>query len=412
MWRIKLKIFYSWQSDTPAEIGKDFIGQALRLAVDELNELHVITDADRPIEVDQDTQGITGDPVIASTIFAKISDADLFVVDVTLTQRTEANKKGINSNVAYELGYAHSSLSDTKILKIMNTSNGGPSKLPFDLRHRRWPIQYSANPETGEDQLQIKINELKDTIKSVLTEHMSSPSGISSPDPFPMHQPTHNRAFFWSSNEELIGDIKEVKQYAGARAFYLRMIPAVSIKKPRLSEIKNDPNFYNFFSPLGNAMSVNVARNKLGLMTYKVDGINLIMELTQIFKSGEIWGVNSSYLKKRADYDFPFIPSTTFEEAIRKSLKKYASAMKDIIGYDGDVIVEAGIVSVEGSFIAMPRKYFDSMWGPILDNEIVLQKRITLTDQSLDRFALEFFEEVFEASGEARPKGYQGFPKV
>ena len=60
----------------------------------------------------------------------------------------------------------------------------------------------------------------------------------------------------------------------------------------------------------------------------------------------------------------------------------------------------------------MPRKYFDSMWGPILDNEIVLQKRITLTDQSLDRFALEFFEEVFEASGEARPKGYQGFPKV
>src|SRR5579859_5811623 len=96
-----MKIFYSWQSDTPKEVGKEFVRQALDAAVSGLE----INESERPV-VDQDTAGVLGSPIIAETIFRKIRESSVIVVDVTLTGKTASNKPLINSNVAIELGYA------------------------------------------------------------------------------------------------------------------------------------------------------------------------------------------------------------------------------------------------------------------------------------------------------------------
>lgn len=97
-----------------------------------------LDEADRP-SVDQDTQGVLGSPAIAETIFEKIRTSDLVVVDVTLVGETPRGKRLINSNVAYELGYAHSCHGDQVLIAVMNTYYGTPGDLPFDMKHRRWP---------------------------------------------------------------------------------------------------------------------------------------------------------------------------------------------------------------------------------------------------------------------------------
>lgn len=84
-----MKIFYSWQSDTPDNIGKSLIRHALDQAVDALSEQMELSESDRPA-VDQDTQGVLGSPPIAETIFEKIRAAQVIVLDVTLTGATLA----------------------------------------------------------------------------------------------------------------------------------------------------------------------------------------------------------------------------------------------------------------------------------------------------------------------------------
>jgi hypothetical protein len=67
-------LFLSWQSDTPARIGSEFIEEALGLAVATLGEDAEIKRAirDEGLMVDRDTQGVPGVPPIVDTIFDKI----------------------------------------------------------------------------------------------------------------------------------------------------------------------------------------------------------------------------------------------------------------------------------------------------------------------------------------------------
>lgn len=63
---------------------------------------------DEAIRLEHDTAGIPGTPDIASTIFAKIRDAGVFVADLTLLPHTGSGKRSPNPNVLIELGYAFS----------------------------------------------------------------------------------------------------------------------------------------------------------------------------------------------------------------------------------------------------------------------------------------------------------------
>lgn len=62
-----MKVFYSWQSDTPGKVGRTFVREALEAAIAGLD----LEDAARP-EIDQDTKAVLGAPVIADVIFQKI----------------------------------------------------------------------------------------------------------------------------------------------------------------------------------------------------------------------------------------------------------------------------------------------------------------------------------------------------
>ena len=84
-----MKVFWSWQSDSPGKTGRHFVRSALAAAIQELRQ---VTDLEEPSErevreslhLDHDRQGVPGSPDLAATILRKIERAAVFVADVTL----------------------------------------------------------------------------------------------------------------------------------------------------------------------------------------------------------------------------------------------------------------------------------------------------------------------------------------
>jgi hypothetical protein len=114
-----MKVFWSWQADTPGKTGRHFVRDALSEAIDALKaDKDIIEPSEREardaLELDHDRQGVSGSPDLAATIFRKIDETAVFIADVTAVGTTGAAKKLINSNVAIEYGHAHLCLSEIK----------------------------------------------------------------------------------------------------------------------------------------------------------------------------------------------------------------------------------------------------------------------------------------------------------
>jgi hypothetical protein len=141
-------IFYSWQSDTNGACNRTFIGDALKAAAVQLRLDATVLESPR---IDSGMEGISGTPEVASIMFQKIRESGLFVGDVTLTgeaHRHDGEKRKVpNSNVSLEMGYAAGVLGWDRVICAMNEHFGKRSDLPFDVRNRRFPINYSLAPD-------------------------------------------------------------------------------------------------------------------------------------------------------------------------------------------------------------------------------------------------------------------------
>lgn len=183
-----MKIFWSWQSDTPQNTGRHFVRGVIADLARSLNDNDEIEDAERPereadsnaddsrdeqladdgrIEVDHDTHGVGGSPPIADTILRKIREAAVLVADVTPISSTAAGKRVPNPNVMIELGYAMKVLGHERIVLVMNGAEGAALKyLPFDLRHWRAPIIYKLRKDASEEQRLEVAKELKTALRA------------------------------------------------------------------------------------------------------------------------------------------------------------------------------------------------------------------------------------------------------
>jgi hypothetical protein len=131
------RIFWSWQSDSPSATNRTFVFDCLKRAARALK-----ADDSAIIEVDRDSQGVGGSPTLADVILTKIEASDVFVWDATIV--SDGARPAPNPNVLFEAGYAYAALGGGRIIGVFNDANGRrPDELPFDLRHRRWPIRYS-----------------------------------------------------------------------------------------------------------------------------------------------------------------------------------------------------------------------------------------------------------------------------
>jgi hypothetical protein len=146
-------VFFSWQADTPTGTGQNFLRKALEDACAAIASDVAVSDADRDLIVDSNTQGVAGHPPFVETIFKKIDGARVFVADMTLVAKRPDGGASPNPNVLIEYGWALKSLTHQQIICVMNAAYGEPSSeaLPFDLRHMRWPFRYElAETATAE----------------------------------------------------------------------------------------------------------------------------------------------------------------------------------------------------------------------------------------------------------------------
>ena len=175
---MEYKIFYSWQSDLPHKCNRTFIRESIDEAVAQLAEAGVVEDAPR---VDEGMEGVAGTPEVASIMFEKIDDSAIFIADVSLVGRTEPKdpkreaKRVPNPNVLLEMGYAAARIGWNRIICVMNEKYGKRHEQPFDVRNRRFPINYTLDPGKNADRDEVKAklaSEIKGAIEVMkLSEH-------------------------------------------------------------------------------------------------------------------------------------------------------------------------------------------------------------------------------------------------
>jgi hypothetical protein len=175
----RMKIFWSWQSDTPGNIGRHFVRGALKSAIEILKQAPEIEEplareSREALHLDQDRSGVPGSPDLVRTILAKIEQSSVFIGDVTsVGASVNATKKIINPNVAIELGYALHALTDRALLMVMNEHYGQREDLPFDLRHKAGPILFRLAPDALKREIEAEERRLCAQLVKALRPYLS-----------------------------------------------------------------------------------------------------------------------------------------------------------------------------------------------------------------------------------------------
>jgi hypothetical protein len=97
-------IFFSWQMDTDPRTGRNLIERVLERALGSIGSDATVHEAVRELEVDRDTLDEPGFPPIVDTIFRKIDEAAMFVVDLTFVGKRLDGRPTPNPNVLIEYG--------------------------------------------------------------------------------------------------------------------------------------------------------------------------------------------------------------------------------------------------------------------------------------------------------------------
>ena len=422
-----MNVFYSWQSDTEQSTGHYLIRDALQDAINELHEELSLEEADRS-KLEHDTKGLTGAPAIAEAILAKIDACDVFAADVTVVGAVTATEKTdeedakalINSNVAIELGYALKSRGADTFLLVMNTAYGGPEKLPFDLQHRRWPILFDLPSDAGRSEIKKARKDLVSSLKPALRTFIDAGTKPREEALFEALPATVSPAHYFDPNELLVPE-DVMRGWPGSRCvetalLYVRMYPKVAVERWSVSEtsdLLSNSDVGPMRRGIGNGWSPT--RNRFGGIVYSSYGEERnILSCTQVFRTREVWGFEVETLMHTGEYNrkiVQVIPARQYEEVFSDAIKRYLNFAKSSLAYSLPVIVEAGASNVKGFYMEMAPKYVERLWGPI--NHDHIQKRCELVGwdkKDVDQLLLEIFEEFFDAVGERRPAGLNGFP--
>jgi hypothetical protein len=371
-----MKIFWSWQSDTPGDIGRYLVRDAIKGAIAVLREPHDIEEplereARESLDIDHDRKNVSGTPDLARTIQEKIAGAAVFVGDVTLVGETLIEKDGgkkklINPNVAIEYGFALHALSDSRVLIVQNTHFGDREQLPFDLRHKAGPIQFILRPHSSRDEIARVREQLKRNLLPALRGCLAHAASASAA-PFQETQSTSSRAVFWRPGDVLAtaersmgsmfrNEADDSISYTlnEPRVLYLRLIPTASLPQEltirRLLQIAKAHGSGTIISRTRDIASPS--RNARGVAAYRTfGGDRTLMALTQLFQNGEIWSVSREMVYNV--YQEEALPIINLANSFSSALRGIADLIPDL-GLSSPFKIELGAIGLKGLRISGP----------------------------------------------------------
>jgi hypothetical protein len=403
-----MKTFWSWQSDTPGKIGRHFVREALEEAI---NDLRQPPDVEEPtaqarreeLHLDHDRKGVPGSPDLARVIFDKIEASAVFIADVTSVGAThDGSKKLINSNVAIEYGHAHGKLGDTKILMVQNLHYGTRDDLPFDLKHKAGPIQFRLAPSASKKDIADEKKRLKDQFVIALRPYLTT--SAASHAPFAEAPPAGSPAIFFVPSDILYvvspGNEDEINyQFNEPNVFYLRLLPGAALPPFKLTAVMDIASQHRPDVLSSSNFAGFLGRNKFGPVACEISGTNPTpRSLTQVFPSGEIWGISTHFfVPYRGEI---VIPTVSLENIYRRVLSNYCSIMSAGFGIQPPYTVEFGAVGIQGKYVGYGQNVVD---GPI--HVPTIKMRLVLNDlkkDTLERAVKEFVDALLDLAGVTR----------
>jgi hypothetical protein len=345
-----MKIFWSWQSDTPGKTGRHFVRDALEAAIEELKSAKdVLDESDRPqsegLHLDHDRKNLVGSPDLFLAIHAKIQQSTVFVGDITPVATTTAGKKVMNPNVAIELGIALESVGSDSILFIMNKAYGDHAAMPFNLAHKSGPIMYELPEDASGAQIKAEHKKLVTILTDCISPYVQAAKP--KPMPFDIGDDWQGKSSFVNGATMTIVDThmggipKVVKLRTDARMF-LRVFPKFPISKrtvEQLQALSTDGTFRVLYFD----QSMDWGRTPDGFIKYAVlNGDDLCPDYVKVFQTGEIWAVLHYEL-----FEPPTILLEVLLNRFALRLDDYSEYLSKKWEYDGDIGFVAGITGIK-----------------------------------------------------------------
>lgn len=420
-----MKIFWSWQSDHLGAISRHLVREALELAVASLNQELAIEEPEREVSLDHDRKGVPGSPDLASVILEKIRGSDVFVADVTPVGATpnEPPKKLMNPNVAIELGYALHTITDRRLIMVMNTAFGSRADLPFDLQHKAGPIFYALPAGAAKEQIKEARKGLIADLKIALRDMLPVVAHSASPDFIPTASRPSDPSRYFAPGQTLA--TRSGRREGGPDLFtaeetpivYLRVMPTRRVEPLKrveaydliskgplhLSPFYYDRSGSSFESNEFGAIAFDAAYDK-----------KLIISAAQLFLNCEIWAFNTVSLSPelaRSRNKRLGVPTLSVERTFALMLREYLAFMNDKLGIPPPYRIEGGASGVKGYFLFMPSNFFEQQWGPIQQDNVAWSETLGSLDVAdVDAALLGIFEAFFDAAATRRPENLYGFP--
>lgn len=412
-------IFFSWQSDTPNNVGRNFVSNILKKVIEDITFDTSIDEALRDgLEIDHDTKGVPGTPPIVETIFKKIDEASAFVGDLTFTGNRPNGDPVPNPNVLIEYGWALKSLTHSKIILIMNTAYGDPNidQMPFDLKHFRRPIQFYF-PEHAD--LETR-NKAKVTLERALAEALrtiisTTPTIVLKPEEF-IGRPTTLMGHFSGSGQPLgildlhsmMGTNQEILLKKG-HTTWLRLMPYYSQGKTwSYKELKkacwdNQNQIFPLYSQ--NATGFNYLRRIDGFGVFNTSEFvrGETDSIVMGFNTGEIWAIDTYMIdQNRLGGSYIYLPEQEFAKSFDEFIKALIrlgvqGPYRWIIGMEGikDLRIH---IPIESNPYSSTRKS-----GPCLA-EFVEEIGIYNIGENPKILLKPFFEKIYDYCGAIRPE--------
>jgi hypothetical protein len=416
---MSIKVFYSWQSDISSGINRNFIEDVLEKAIKKLSADVEIQEAlrDEDIVVDKDTKNIPGTPPIVETIFKKISKCGIFVPDLTFVGKSKEGRLLPNPNVLIEYGWALRELSYTRIVPVMNIAFGDPTpeNMPFDMRHLRNPLTYrlangvdeKERAKTKTDLITNFLNAFDLIIRSgVLEKHDEKKKE------FEGMATTSRPSIFFQTDEtfETTRAPKELK-IPDVQHLFLRLIPRVPFSNISTSKGALDLARSGQLNAMGeDPPGCSYERNRHGAFAYHQEK-GQIANFTQLFKTGEIWGIDTECIDKDLlvsgkEVDFGYFPCVSVENSFTRTLVNYIRFARDFLKIPLPMKFIAGATDVKGYRMTAPPGMsfsYERFAGRVVEEHIVFEGMITDYSKQAHTVLRPFFEHVWEECGLTRP---------
>lgn len=418
-----MKVFWSWQSDTPGKTGRFFVRDCLLAAIEEIKQHNDIVEPTEretrdSVHLDSDRQGVPGSPDLANLIFQKIDASEVFIADVTPVSRISARKRpdgsrsvrklNMNPNVAIELGYALKSRGSENVLMILNEHYGKRQSLPFDLAHKAGPLIYVLKPDASkEDQRScaaLLTAKLVDALELYVGRAQSKPQTLEG------ILPTASEALYFDTTQPLVlaarhGEDDERRFYEEAAGFYLRVIPQYLAEFSR-AELE-EKIAGHVIRPLSDDHADHTRKNEYGLIAFDLnpEKPREIESIGQVFRSGEAWGISRRLL--RTLHRDTAVPSMAVERAYRATLRNYITLVRDCLKLQPPYLIKAGAVGLKGKPFVYKGHWGGSERRPFLtDGFHDTQMFESGEAPEPEKFLIRLFNKMWDEVGLTRPANY------